>query len=531
MSEIVQLFKDKNKTIKIYPKTLASEVYISEEKNIVQELSKFNSSLDTNIQQLNSKINEVATTGTTTEVLQATTETYIQKKIDDGTIPNMTIGDNTITHEKYKDKSITVEKIDNSVYLNDVKMPYIYPNEFTWKDSPINGRIFTNGTGKFFVNFDVEELKPINTGTTYYVDPINGKDTNLGNNPDRPAKSILAVHGRSDVGEIILYGGVYEDSHVMNGGGINKNLIIRAREGDDVYLTSKRTVTWTKTEGRTNIWQCTRSVAGAVYDKRYVDNDGNWLKYYHSSSLDTVESMAGSCCISGTTVYVHSKDNLEPTSDVMVFLNVSNLYLNDGCTVYLENIKCWGGNYPAYLTEGCTLIAKNCDFRYSMASGSDGITSFGGDLFLQDCNFTKNEDDGISYNKSTNRVARGIEINCRSWNNGYEGGNDNGSTLHNGCIGIRINGAYYQNQGPNIADVGGAQSINLGCIMANSLKTSDSSGVGVASASNGGDSNTKIWLDNCQVFGNTTDIRSSENDNIYIRNTYFVTSNNYEIKY
>lgn len=39
MSEIVQLFKDKNKTIKIYPKTLASEVYITSDNSILNELS------------------------------------------------------------------------------------------------------------------------------------------------------------------------------------------------------------------------------------------------------------------------------------------------------------------------------------------------------------------------------------------------------------------------------------------------------------------------------------------------------------
>lgn len=63
---------------------------------------------------LNNKINEVATKGTTTEVLQSTTENYIKNKLDDGTIANLTIEDNSITSSKYKDNSVEKNKINSS---------------------------------------------------------------------------------------------------------------------------------------------------------------------------------------------------------------------------------------------------------------------------------------------------------------------------------------------------------------------------------------------------------------------------------
>lgn len=46
MSEIIQLYKDKNKTIKVYPKTLASEVYLDEENNIINNFNEINEYLD-----------------------------------------------------------------------------------------------------------------------------------------------------------------------------------------------------------------------------------------------------------------------------------------------------------------------------------------------------------------------------------------------------------------------------------------------------------------------------------------------------
>lgn len=47
--------------------------------------------LNEQLEENTKKIEEVARTGTTTEVLQATTETYLQEKINDGTIANLTI--------------------------------------------------------------------------------------------------------------------------------------------------------------------------------------------------------------------------------------------------------------------------------------------------------------------------------------------------------------------------------------------------------------------------------------------------------
>ena len=78
-------------------------------------MKSINEQMSNNVQQLNNKINEVATTGTTTEVIKNTTETYIQGKITDGTIANLTIENNSITHEKYKDNSVMKSKI-NSEY-------------------------------------------------------------------------------------------------------------------------------------------------------------------------------------------------------------------------------------------------------------------------------------------------------------------------------------------------------------------------------------------------------------------------------
>lgn len=75
-----------------------NERFTSVEENI----KTTNEQLEQNRNELIEKINEVATTGTTTEVLQVTTETYIQEKLTDGTIANLTIKKDSITDDKVK---------------------------------------------------------------------------------------------------------------------------------------------------------------------------------------------------------------------------------------------------------------------------------------------------------------------------------------------------------------------------------------------------------------------------------------------
>lgn len=81
-------------------------------------LNEINSQLDKNVKQLTKKINEVATTGTTIEVLKNTTETYMQEKINDGTIANLTIKRDSITGDRLKNKTIYANKVNFLSSLN-----------------------------------------------------------------------------------------------------------------------------------------------------------------------------------------------------------------------------------------------------------------------------------------------------------------------------------------------------------------------------------------------------------------------------
>ena len=65
-----------------------------------KDVEKISSQLDTKTKQLGERIEEVANKGTTVDVLERVTKEEIDRQVKDGTIANLTIGDNSITATK-----------------------------------------------------------------------------------------------------------------------------------------------------------------------------------------------------------------------------------------------------------------------------------------------------------------------------------------------------------------------------------------------------------------------------------------------
>jgi hypothetical protein len=102
--------------------------------------------------------------------------------------------------------------------------------------------------------------------------------------------------------------------------------------------------------------------------------------------------------------------------------------------------------------------------------------------------------DGIEYTDTT----RGLEVGVTSSRNGNPitpANNCNGTTGHGESSIIRVDGTYLDNQGPNIADVLGASSLNVRCRASGSIATQLTQRVGVWS-------HGLVWLDGCDVTGN-----------------------------
>ena len=85
--------------------------------------STFTESINKKIDDNSSAIDEIANNEVRVELVEQTTKSTINKYIEDGTIANLTIEDNSIETIKYKDESVTEEKIDKNL-INELK--YVY---------------------------------------------------------------------------------------------------------------------------------------------------------------------------------------------------------------------------------------------------------------------------------------------------------------------------------------------------------------------------------------------------------------------
>lgn len=152
------------------------------EKKDVENLS---SQLENTTNELNSKIDEVANKGTTTEVLEQVTKTEIERQIADGTIAELTLD--------YKTKSVITKTASILNYGTEEIL-------FDWEAGYVNGSgaevdqsgVYPGFRSKNFVHLGhgnlikmegVSLLKYTYDGSTYtYVGSVNYANDNLSNN-------------------------------------------------------------------------------------------------------------------------------------------------------------------------------------------------------------------------------------------------------------------------------------------------------------------------------------------------------------
>ena len=75
-------------------------------------LKDINTKVDTFKTEVSEQLDAIANKGTSVDVIERITKEEIERQIKDGTIANLTFEDNSITNDKYKEKSISINKVD-----------------------------------------------------------------------------------------------------------------------------------------------------------------------------------------------------------------------------------------------------------------------------------------------------------------------------------------------------------------------------------------------------------------------------------
>ncbi len=224
-------------------------------------------------------------------------------------------------------------------------------------------------------------------------------------------------------------------------------------------------------------------------------------------------------------VWVRLPDNRAPDANIVGYRDYASgagalAAPVAGRTIWMENLSFFGGRSAFTVTsaENISVNVYGRGMQYAFAGadtspGNDGLGSFSfnggpGEVIHRDSAASYSAQDGWNYHGLSQTAARAqcptaFEIGCSSRSAGWNGVlTHNGSTLHEACVGVRVNGDYRNNADRTIHDVNRAQSWNLGCIAAprrSADASEQSSAFAIGHPTDGLAS--EMWLDACTVVG------------------------------
>ena len=226
------------------------------------------------------------------------------------------------------------------------------PSGFSWTSPVTIERLPGRGVRTTPTDFSTQTTVP-STGTTYYVDPVNGNDGNTGTARDDAFMSVNVALGQADIDVLALWPGLYEKD-VRWGSGVTptRDLYVYVLDNGFATMSShEASLSWVNHSG--SAWKVTRGGVDAVWDTINRGPHGDYGKLAEESSAANVVTRPGSWYLDvggGNVLYVHLIDGREPEStyadDVFVSLAVTGSLIQANINVYVENVNFEGGSQP-----------------------------------------------------------------------------------------------------------------------------------------------------------------------------------------
>lgn len=407
-------------------------------------------------------------------------------------------------------------------------------------------------TGPVEHNYNPVARKPAITGNTYWVDPVNGLDTNNGLTSGTPFATLFKGVSTANVQSISLThnvkvkGGIYRTA---TQGWFNltvtRSLVIESWDGNrilNVASASAVAPVYTKTVAQTNVYQMALAAApsnGWVFD---FANTVNGFASYQTqyavltlvADIATCDATAGSYFydLAGTTLYVHTIDSRAADANVQPLVNLIGAgigYTAGPAIFWCENIDFIGGgvswsntsrdglNARSYLNS-CTAQGTTSSDGFSHTFGS---VSVGGIDYYYRCGAFWTKEDGFTQFGTTATANDGpyrLEIECVSRNNGNDGTTaNNGTTQHANCKSFDINCTFAHSQNRLCQDIWTSRRVSVGCSFGPSDAAPGSTSRTIYAGQSAGQS-TMIWLDRCTIVpGSQYDLTATSGSSILFK--------------
>lgn len=336
----------------------------------------------------------------------------------------------------------------------------------------------------------------------------------------------------------MIKGGMeYTRDFTWNVSVVDRELDFIGYDGTPILSTVEPVATWAA-QGSAGVYQYTGNLVLNVVDYANLDSYGHAQVLTPVASLADCVSTPGSSYKTGNTLYIHLFDGRAPDSNSRLVLQLTNGRIQDNSKVYIENIH-FKDSFRGFQAEVQTvgkkgyLYAKNCIFDLSVTRNA--FNSLGVNCIMQNCTAQYGMQDAFNYHADQNGLGIKpwfIEIGCTGRWSGFDNlPNNNGSTAHDGTVGIRLNGEYYGTFGRVVHDVhDGTVTANFGCYSHDSSRA-DFIGGACFTAGQGSDltGKAKVYLYGCKHSGPNATITKDGLSEVWIFDTPIGTNAQYTI--
>lgn len=326
------------------------------------------------------------------------------------------------------------------------------------------------GAGQYFTDFDFEGAKPT-TSTTYYVDLDNGNNNNDGLSWETALKTPNSARAKAGSKTIYVAGASRKFNRTESPYGSlgGDTVLIGVDRGYGFPEFSSRFESYNGVSGLQWVadgaaYKTARSAMsnGGVRDSKYKTN-GLRKAYTKVNSVAECQATAGSWYTDGTHVWVRPIDDRAIVTgqdeEIDLLYAADGLELTGNYTVYMENIRFSGGKWGFRQLGGTAsdrpkFYASRCNFDYALDNNGldlNGVAEF----YLERCTANGCKLDGFNHSARNGYIGGGTEFRCTSIGNGSNGNsNNNGTTIHDGGWVVRFDPVAYDNEGPNLRDIG-----------------------------------------------------------------------------
>lgn len=395
------------------------------------------------------------------------------------------------------------------------------PPNFTARWSP-PFTVYENGR-VYYTDLNFDAIKP--SGLTYYVSKA-GNDTTGDGSSGNPYRTLTKAYTQGAV-VIMVRAGIYDRSDLTASLNPNRSIMIVSADGAGKAVISRiqaGTLVWTQQSSPNTDVYSTPAIASArtVLDMNYAYS-GEYLMdgttplpqpYTNVADIAACQALPASWVIVGGVMYVHTFDNRAPDTNVKVLRVEANLQPATADTTFcLDGMEMWGDDSVRFIvtapSTNSVLLCRNTAARYGGVNLANAFRANGINFsYAINCECTDylGNGDGFNYHgDSGNGVSVNfLEWDCKSRRIGVSTqSNNNATTSHENCAGIRLNGRYELSWGPVSADVKavgtlGAVTLNLGGTYGNSYLTNNS---GQDAAIQAGETGVEVYAKNVTTFG------------------------------